>query len=44
MTGSAKQSILPRRKNGLRRRFAPRHDVVGLGASMMRTLAFSKPA
>jgi hypothetical protein len=27
MTGSAKQSIAPRRKNGLLRRFASRNDV-----------------
>jgi hypothetical protein len=26
MTGSAKQSIVPRKKNGLLRRFAPRND------------------
>jgi hypothetical protein len=27
MTGSAKQSMWPQRKNGLLRRFAPRNDV-----------------
>jgi hypothetical protein len=44
IASKAKQSILPHRKNGLLRRFAPRNDVAELFDSIRRLWHTGSPA